>query len=210
MPGRDEALERRDELARLFDLSRDVLLTTDDREALPSLARAIALRFDLDFAALCLPHDDVWEIAASQESGPTPDSAALSKALAGIGRTIEFDARSRTYLGHDGMMLDGRPARVVPLRNGTRVMGLLVASGRFVEAGTLDALGGVAAIAVERIQFLDDRKAAEMARQSEGLKTALLASIGHDLRTPLTAIRVAAANLQAAPLADEDRREQAT
>ncbi len=203
-----DALDRRDELARLFDLSRDVLLTTDGREALPSLARAIALRFDLDYAALCLPRDDGWEVAASVEAGPAPDSAALSRALAGVGRTIEFDARSRTYLGHDGMMLGGRPARVVPLRHGTRVIGLLVAAGRSVEAGTLDALGGVAAIAVERVQFLEDRKAAEMARQSEALKTALLASIGHDLRTPLTAIRVAATNLQATPLADEDRREQ--
>ena len=40
------------------------------------------------------------------------------------------------------------------------------------------------------------------------LKSALLASIAHDLRTPLTAIRVAASNLQAAWLTDVDRREQ--
>ena len=32
-----EALERRDEMARLFDLSRDVLLTTDSREAVEQL-----------------------------------------------------------------------------------------------------------------------------------------------------------------------------
>ena len=55
--------------------------------------------------------------------------------------------------------------------------------------GTLDALGGVVAIAIERAQFLEERKAAELTRQSEELKTALLASLGHDLRTPLTAIR---------------------
>jgi two-component system KDP operon response regulator KdpE len=36
----------------------------------------------------------------------------------------------------------------------------------------------------------------------------LLASLGHDLRTPLTAIRVAASNLQASWLHDADRREQ--
>jgi two-component system sensor histidine kinase KdpD len=40
------------------------------------------------------------------------------------------------------------------------------------------------------------------------LKSALLASLGHDLRTPLTAIRVAASNLQASWLAEADRREQ--
>src|SRR6266436_6590454 len=49
---------------------------------------------------------------------------------------------------------------------------------------------------------------AAAARQSAEFKSALLASLGHDLRTPLTAIRVAASNLQASWLADADRREQ--
>jgi hypothetical protein len=78
-----------------------------------------------------------------------------------------------------------------------------------VDPGSLDALGGVAAIAIERAQFLEERKAAELARQSEELKSALLASLGHDLRTPLTAIRVAASNLQASWLGEGERREQA-
>ena len=64
------------------------------------------------------------------------------------------------------------------------------------------------AIAIERAQFLEERKAAELTRQSEELKTALLASLGHDLRTPLTAIRVAASNLKASSLTADDRQEQ--
>ena len=59
-------------------------------------------------------------------------------------------------------------------------------------------------MAIERTRLLEDRRAAELARQSEELKSALLASLGHDLRTPLTAIRVAATNLQQ-PLVDEFR-----
>ena len=64
------------------------------------------------------------------------------------------------------------------------------------------------AIAIERAQFLEERKAGELTRQSEELKTALLASLGHDLRTPLTAIRVAASNLQAPSLTADERLEQ--
>src|SRR5215510_9937173 len=45
-----------------------------------------------------------------------------------------------------------------------------------------------AAIAVERAQFVEERKAVEIARKSEELKSALLASLAHDLGTPLTAI----------------------
>jgi two-component system sensor histidine kinase KdpD len=40
------------------------------------------------------------------------------------------------------------------------------------------------------------------------LKSALLASLAHDLRTPLTTIRVAASNLQGSWLTEEQRREQ--
>jgi K+-sensing histidine kinase KdpD len=50
--------------------------------------------------------------------------------------------------------------------------------------------------------------AATRARTSEALKSALLASLGHDLRTPLTAIQVATENLQAGWLAEEERRAQ--
>jgi len=107
------------------------------------------------------------------------------------------------------MTVDGHDVRIVPLRLGTRAIGLLAAAGRPVEPGTLDALAGVAAIAIERAQFLEERKTAELSRQSEALKSALLASLAHDLRTPLTAIRVAASNLQSSWLTDADRREQA-
>ena len=85
----------------------------------------------------------------------------------------------------------------MPLRVGTKPIGVLAAAGRPVEAGTLDTLAGVVAIAIERAHFLEERKAGELTRQSEQLKTALLASLGHDLRTPLTAIRIAASNLKA-------------
>ena len=118
------------------------------------------------------------------------------------------DLFAGSYADHRTMTLDGHTVRIVPLRFGTRAVGLLVAAGRPVEPGTLDALAGVAAIAIDRAQFLEERKTAELARQREELKSALLASLGHDLRTPLTAIRVAASNLQASWLADRDRREQ--
>ena len=48
----NEALARQDEVARLFNLSRDVLLMTDSRDALSLLARFIARRFDLEYLSL--------------------------------------------------------------------------------------------------------------------------------------------------------------
>ncbi len=203
-----EARSRRDELARLFDLSREVLLTTEGREAISSLARSIARRFDLAFVAIARPRGMEWELFEAGPLAITLDTSQLSLAFAAAQGGLEFDAHERTYSGHRTITVADQVVRLVPLRVGTRPIGLMAAGGRPVEPGTLDALAAVVAIAIERASLLDDRKAAEIARRGEELKTALLASLGHDLRTPLTAIRVAASNLQNAALAPERLREQ--
>ncbi len=51
-------------------------------------------------------------------------------------------------------------------------------------------------IAVERAQFIEEREAAEVARQRGELADTLLASLSHDLKTPLTVIRTAIENLR--------------
>ena len=204
----DEAISRRDELARLFDLSRDVMMMTDSGEALTILARSIARRFDLEFVTVALPRGEEWDVHSSGVEPLQLDRRQLSSAFAAAQTSLEFDAYARTYAGHRTMTVDGRVVRLVPLRVGTRPIGVLVAAGRPVEAGTLDTLAGVVAIAIERAHFLSERKAAELTKQSEQLKTTLLASLGHDLRTPLTAIRVAATNIGAANVAPQIRQEQ--
>jgi two-component system sensor histidine kinase KdpD len=204
----EEALARRDEVARLFDLSRDVLLTTDSHEAISQLARFISRRFDLGYVAVCLPQSDEWKIFSAGGLDLSVEPHQLDLAFGGTTSALEFDARARTYSGHREVMATGRVVRLVPLRLGMKPIGLLAAGGRAIDPGTLDAIAGVTAIAIERAQFLADRKSAELARQGEELKSALLASLGHDLRTPLTAIRVAATNLQASWLGEAERREQ--
>jgi two-component system sensor histidine kinase KdpD len=207
--GTAEALSRRDELARLFDLSRDVLMMTDSPGALAVLARSVARRFDLDFVAVALPRGaSDWNVFEAGAHHVDLDRRELMKALASAQVSLEFDARARTYAGHRTMAVDGRDIRLVPLRVGTKPIGILAAAGRPVEAGTLDALAGVVAIAIERAQFLQERKDAELTRQSEALKATLLASLGHDLRTPLTAIRVAATNVKSPGASDTERIEQ--
>ena len=78
-----------------------------------------------------------------------------------------------------------------------------------LDLGTLDALGGVVAIAIERAHFLAERKKSEALSQRADLASALLASFSHDLRTPVTSVRVAVTNLQDLALPPEERRAQA-
>lgn len=203
-----EALDRRDELARLFDVSRDVLQMTETRDATLVLARLVARRFGLGYVAIALRDGARW-VRAEQGVLPMPlPDDELTAVEREASRGLEFDAHSRTYAGHRTITVGGEAVCLVPLRSGARLTGLLATAGRTVEPGTLDALAGTVAIAVERVALLEERKSADLARQSEALKSALLASLGHDLRTPLTAIRVAASNLREGWATDEERRDQ--
>jgi two-component system sensor histidine kinase KdpD len=204
----EEAVGRRNELARLFDLGRDVLMMTESREAMTMLMRAVARRFDLEFVAVAVPRQDDWDIFEAGARTVALDTRELAAAYAAAQATLEFDAHARTYAGHRTTTVDGRVVRLVPLRVGTKPIGVLAAAGRPVEPGTLDTLAGVVAIAIERAHLLEERKAGELTRQSEQLKTALLASLSHDLRTPLTAIRIAAGNVKMPEITGDERNEQ--
>jgi len=191
-----EALARRDELARLFELSRDILLSTESADAILALARHIARRFELDYAAIYLPTIGRFDRV---EAGPLRlEGDIASSELEGAmnaDTTTTVDVATTTVA-------------LTPLRVGTRAIGLLATTGSAIDAATRATLASVAAIAIERAHFLEERKQAELSQRSAELKSALLASLAHDLRTPLTAIQVAANNLRAPWLSETDRTEQ--
>lgn len=199
-----EAIARRNEVTRLFDLTRDVLLTDEKAGAIEALARHVSRRFEVARVAICLPADHGWSIFQGGADPIGVDHDQLNRALAEARGVLEFDAQQRAYGGQ--VQVDG--GVLVPLRHGTRAVGLLAVDAPTLDAGALDALAGVVAIAIERAQFLGEREAAALQHQRGELASTLLASISHDLKTPLTAIRMAVENLRGDMPAD-DRRAQA-
>jgi two-component system, OmpR family, sensor histidine kinase KdpD len=106
-------------------------------------------------------------------------------------------------------------ASSLELRTNGRLIGVL-----YVEEGTeispavqarfLPALASLLAVALDREELEREARAAEELRLSDSVKTAILRAASHDLRSPLTAIRVAAESL-ASPsvtLSEEDRARQ--
>jgi two-component system sensor histidine kinase KdpD len=73
---------------------------------------------------------------------------------------------------------------------------------------TLEALGTLIAIAVERVSAIEALGKAEAARQEERLRTALLDSVTHELRTPLTAIKASVTSLLTQPELNDDQRRE--
>ena len=89
-----------------------------------------------------------------------------------------------------------------PMRTARGVVGLV---GLQQQEGTaldperdraLSALLDQGAVAIERAELMEERARGAARAETEALRTALLTSLGHDLRTPLTAIRGAAETLR--------------
>jgi two-component system sensor histidine kinase KdpD len=80
---------------------------------------------------------------------------------------------------------------------GVRPIGSLGISGSRLSRQTLDAVGSLVAIAIERARAVEKLGETEAERQGERLKSALLDSIAHDFRTPLTSIKAATTSMLA-------------
>jgi two-component system sensor histidine kinase KdpD len=134
-------------------------------------------------------------VRAAAPLDATPDEAAMAAARWALAHG------RRTGSGTD--TLPSAAWQFRPMRSARGVVGLL---GLQPPPGgidadrdrILDALVDQAAVAIERAELMEERARNTARAETEALRTALLTSLGHDLRTPLTAIRGAAETIQAA------------
>src|SRR5215467_9257604 len=85
-----------------------------------------------------------------------------------------------------------------PVRIGMKSIGSFGISGAPLSRQTLEALGTLLGIAIERARAVEQLSRTEADRQSERLKSALLDSITHNFRTPLTSIKASVTSLLSA------------
>jgi two-component system sensor histidine kinase KdpD len=110
--------------------------------------------------------------------------------------------------------LPGTPRLFLPMRTGQGKVGVIGVRRPGpqpltpTERRLLDALSDLAAIAVERIRLAKDVDQARMLAETEKLRSALLTSISHDLRTPLSLIIGAISSLRSYGARYDDRTRE--
>jgi two-component system sensor histidine kinase KdpD len=191
---RREALSahaRRAETERLYRFSQQLLSNDNIAELLNAIPRYIVECFGIEAAAIALPN--------------RPDVYRSSTSSREVLHT--HDLQIVCMRGEPKIDLEARAA-FVPLRMGLRVVGSMGLSGPPLSRETMDAMGSLIAISIERAGAVEKLARTEASRESEQLRSALLDSVTHEFRTPLTAIKASATSLLTSPGLTEGARTE--
>ncbi len=198
-----EAQDRAAEVDRLATLGAETLNAPDAHDGLRQIVEVIRSTLGVDEC-------DVFERDA-ELARPTA-SARLSRASSAltpvrtgegslVGWILQSGSRAEELvdgtvrLSEDGKLRADVRALAIPLLvRGATVGVLRVASAEGLRQPPewrrlLDALAYYAALGVERVRLTTQAEQAEAERRLEALRSALLTSVSHDLRTPLTTIK---------------------
>jgi two-component system, OmpR family, sensor histidine kinase KdpD len=180
---------RQREAERLYEFSQQMLVKGDVIDLLNVLPHMIAATFNLAGAAVYLRERD----RVYRSSPDYMDVTAAELRDAAFSRDHRSD--------------EARGVTLVPILLGTRPIGAVGITGSGTSPEALDAVCGLAAIAIERAGAVETLARVEASRESERLRNALLDSVAHELRTPLTSITAAITSLRNDPLDGEQRGE---
>ncbi len=168
----EEAGRRRREVETLYELCFSLFAVSQRPGVLGEAAARTLRALGARAGALVLVDERGGELVSTiGEDAPAIDDAALARA-------------------REGRLLELAGAVYLPLEVGGRVNGVLVAWGTAAPRTVLEPAGRLLALAVERERLLGEAAHLEAVRESDTLKTSLLRAVSHDLRTPLTAMRL--------------------
>jgi two-component system sensor histidine kinase KdpD len=186
----DEAHARRREIERLYKFSQKLLGEGNVIQLMNAIPNYIVESFEAGASELFLPQKDKFY-------------------RSGFGAAHLDEEKMKTAFLLDEMSIEAQQSLYfIPVRLGVRAIGSLGVSGARLSRQTLDAVGSLVAIAIERARAVEQLSQTEAERQGERLKSALLDSVTHDFRTPLTSMKAAVTSLLASGKTDAAQRQE--
>jgi two-component system sensor histidine kinase KdpD len=201
---RARAAEAREREARaLFRVSRSLATRSATVDVLPEIATSLRDEAEMERVWIALGPDGTGKPAADTGTGPTPVPARQSvlRRTPGDAPAEWVDVRhalpARSAAGPERIAYRVRIeaagqqlGTVWALRS--RALGVPDATSTRLLSAAADQVGQ----ALEQDRLRAEARTADIARQGDALKSALLESVSHDLRTPLASIRAAAGSLR--------------
>ena len=188
----EAAIQRERQTAALYDLSKDLTSAADLLQVANIIISQIGNAFGRD-VAIFLPDNQQLQIFAS-----SPNYQPDENELAVASWAYQHDQPA----GRGTDTLPAASLRCHPLKTSNGIVGVLGVRSKdqtnFLSSEqrlTLAAFANQSALAIERANFSERARQAELLRATESLQTALLNSISHDLRTPLVSITGALSSL---------------
>lgn len=172
----------------LYELARDLggALTVDQ---IVDITQRFLGNLDIDVTLL------VADIAETAGTG-TPFREYGSRHLAKLEQSFARSAYERhSIVETDSLAGMGVAVIFLPLNAPTRVRGVLAVTPRTEDVDSLrshrpllEAVASLVAIIIERLHYADAAQRNERQVAAERLRTTILSSLSHDLRTPLTSL----------------------
>lgn len=186
------ATRRRIDVERLYSFSQTLLESENVVQLLNALPRYVVETFGVREVAILLnSRHDVYR------SNPGPGRIEREHLEIAAGRGEPFSDLAVQI-------------QVMPLRLGVRIVGSMGVVGE-ISHESLEALGSMVSVAIERAGAIESLSRAEAARESEQLRSALLDAVTHEFRTPLTSIKASVtAMLETSNLQAAERQELLT
>jgi two-component system, OmpR family, sensor histidine kinase KdpD len=187
---RREALDRQHEMERLYALSRGILLTDTTQPTAKQIAHQIVNAFECPAVALYDRKTSEVHLAGP-EAFPNIDAIASKLRESAIQSTV---------------LREGDEILITPIRLGGEPIGSLALTHAFLSDAALQSLLNLVAVGLEKARAQEEVNRAQVARQSEELKSTLLDAIAHEFKTPLTSIKAVTTDLLSNP--DESLSQQ--
>lgn len=190
------ARERERETRALLSLTRDVGQATTATELTQALC-AHVVEAAGGVALVLLPRDGALQVA-----GSVPPGATLELNDLGVTQWVHEHQREA---GRSTQTLSGARVLALPIGRASGVLAWLPASGELSpeRRALIDSFTRQAGLALDRLQFSEAARQAVLKARTEELRSSLLSTVSHDLRTPLAVVQGAATTLR-------DDRELAT